>query len=94
MGYTSVDLLVHGLERAGGHPTQAKVIRALNRLKGYDATGLLGSHTLDVGARTPVPSGVDNCLWFTRLEGRTFELVKGAEPLCGKLIPGITETAG
>lgn len=91
-GYLSVDLLVHGLERAGPNPTRARLIAALNGIKSYDAAGLLGSHTLDVGARTPVPSGVDNCLWFVRLSGRRFQLVPGAEPLCGSQIPGIKNT--
>lgn len=90
MGYTSVDLLVHGLERAGAHPTQAGVIKALNGLKDYNAAGLLGTHTFNVGARTPVTAGVDNCLWFTKLVGRTFQLIPGAEPLCGAPVPGVT----
>lgn len=89
MGYLSVDLLVHGLEKAGADPTEATLIKALNGIGDYDATGLLASHTLDVGVRTPVPSGVDNCLWFTKLSGATFHLVPGAEPVCGSLIPGI-----
>jgi ABC-type branched-subunit amino acid transport system substrate-binding protein len=88
-GYTSVDLLVHGLESAGPKPTRVRLVGALNGIKNYDAAGLLGSRTLDVGARTPVPSGVDNCLWFIRLSGTTFQLVPGAEPLCGSPIPGI-----
>jgi ABC-type branched-subunit amino acid transport system substrate-binding protein len=92
LGYLSVDLLVHGLEKAGNDPTQANLITALNGIKNYDATGLLASHTLDVGARTPVPSGVDNCLWFTKLSGANFQLVQGAEPVCGSLIPGIDNT--
>ena len=91
-GYASVDLLVQGLEKAGADPTQASVIRALNGLKGYNAAGLLGSHTLNPGARTPIASGVDNCLWFIRLEGTTYHLVPGAEPLCGTLVKGITNT--
>jgi ABC-type branched-subunit amino acid transport system substrate-binding protein len=92
MGYLSVDLLIHGLQKTGANPTQADLIKALNAIDGYDATGLLSSHTLNVGARTPVPSGVDNCLWFTRLNGASFELVQGAEPVCGSLIPGIDNT--
>jgi branched-chain amino acid transport system substrate-binding protein len=92
VGYLSVDLLVHGLEKAGADPTQADLIKALNGIDPYDAAGLLTGHTLNVGARTPVPSGVDNCLWFTRLNGTKFQLVPGAEPVCGSLIPGIDNT--
>jgi ABC-type branched-subunit amino acid transport system substrate-binding protein len=89
MGYLSVDLLVHGLEKAGANATQANLIAALNGIGNYDAAGLLATHSLNVGARTPVPAGVDNCLWFTKLVGTTFQLVPGAEPVCGTLIPGI-----
>lgn len=91
-GYASVDLLVQGLKKAGADPTQASVIRTLNGLNDYSAAGLLGSQTLNVGARTPVPSGVNNCLWFTKLRGTAFELVPGAEPLCGTLVKSITNT--
>jgi len=91
-GYLSVDLLVQGLEKAGPNPTRARLIAALNGIKNYNAAGLLGSQTLNIRARTPVPSGVDNCLWFTRLSGTEFQLVPGAEPLCGSLIPGINNT--
>jgi len=91
-GYLSVDLLVQGLEKAGPNPSRAHLIAALNGIKNFNAAGLLGSHTLNIGARTPVPSGVDNCLWFTRLSGTEFQLVPGAEPLCGSLIPGVNNT--
>ena len=89
MGYLSVDLLVHGLEKAGANPSKADLITALNGIKNYDAAGLLGRESLNVGARTPVPAGVNNCLWFARLNGTTYQLVPGAEPVCGSLIPSI-----
>ena len=93
MGYLSVDLLMHGLEKAGGDPSQATLIRTLNGIKNYDAAGLLGSNSLDVGARTPVPSGVDNCLWFIKQSGTTYQLVANAEPVCGSVIPGIDNSS-
>jgi len=34
--------------------------------------------------------GVDNCLWVTKLSGSKFELVPGADPICGSVIPGKT----
>lgn len=89
MGYLSVDLLVHGLERAGVNPSRADLIKALNGINSYDAAGLLGNLSLNLGARTPVPSGVDNCLWFVKETGATYQLVPGAEPVCGSVIPGI-----
>lgn len=93
VGYLSVDLLVHGLEKTGANPTQADLIKDMNGIANYGAAGLLANHTLNIGARTPVPSGVDNCLWFTKLSGKNFQLVQGADPVCGSLIPGIDNSA-
>jgi branched-chain amino acid transport system substrate-binding protein len=31
-----------------------------------------------------------NCQWMTKLSGSTFQLVPGADPICGRLIPGLT----
>lgn len=93
MGYLSVDLLVHGLQKAGSAPTQASLITALNGIKSYNAAGLLGDISLNVGARTPVPAGVDNCLWFDRESGSSYQLVPGAEPVCGTLVPSIDNSA-
>jgi branched-chain amino acid transport system substrate-binding protein len=93
MGYLSIDLLVEGLQKAGAHPSQASLIKTLNGIKSYNAAGLLGSYSLNVGARTPVPSGVDNCLWFIKETGTTYQLVPGAEPECGTLISGINNSS-
>jgi branched-chain amino acid transport system substrate-binding protein len=82
-GYTSLDMLVQGLKNAGSKPTQASVIAGLDGLKAYDAAGLLGTHTFNVGARAGVSAGVDNCLWVTKLVGSNFDLVPGMEPICG-----------
>ena len=30
------------------------------------------------------------CTWVTKLVGSNFQLVPGADPLCGQLIPGVT----
>ena len=82
-GYTSVDLLVQGLKNAGSKPTQASLIAGLNGVKAYNAAGLLGTHTVNMAARTGVSAGVDNCIWVTKLVGSNFELVPGMEPICG-----------
>jgi branched-chain amino acid transport system substrate-binding protein len=34
-----------------------------------------------------------NCVWVTKLSGSTFELVPGADPICGTLVPGVTVSA-
>lgn len=82
-GYTSMDMLVQGLKNAGSKPTRASLIAGMNGLKAYDAAGLLGTHTFNVGARVGVSAGVDNCLWVTKLVGSNFDLIPGMEPICG-----------
>jgi ABC-type branched-subunit amino acid transport system substrate-binding protein len=90
IGYTSIALLDQGLEGAGSHPTQAKLIRALAGIKSYNAAGLFGNRSLNLGQRTNIAIGVDNCYWVTKLTGSTFHLVPGADPICGSIIPGKT----
>jgi hypothetical protein len=45
---------------------------------------------LDPSNRTDYVTGVDNCQWLTRFDGTKFELVDGATPICGQLVPGKT----
>jgi ABC-type branched-subunit amino acid transport system substrate-binding protein len=90
--YTAVGLLVRGLKAAGAHPTQASVIAALSQVHDWNALGLYGNKTLDINDRTNIIGGVDNCEWYAKLVGTSFELVPGAEPICGQRVPGITVT--
>jgi branched-chain amino acid transport system substrate-binding protein len=88
-GYTSVLEFLAGLQAAGSGPTQAKYIAALNNLKDFSADGLLGTHRLRAGDRSEANNGgVDDCLWFVRLKGSAYDLVPGADPLCGHNVPG------
>lgn len=89
-GYTAVALLVQALQGAGSNPTQAKVLSTLSKVHGFDAAGLLGTHTIDFSKRVASPTGPGNCEYFTKLAGSKFELVPGADPLCGTIIPGLT----
>jgi ABC-type branched-subunit amino acid transport system substrate-binding protein len=89
-GYTSIALLVLGLDAAGPNPSHAALISALSGIKDFNAAGLFGSHKLDLGNRANVGVGVDNCFWVTKLVGSTFQLVQGADPICGTIIPGKT----
>jgi ABC-type branched-subunit amino acid transport system substrate-binding protein len=90
--YTAIGLLVRGLKAAGGNPTQASLIEALSQIHDWNALGLYGSRTMDINDRVNITAGVDNCEWFAKLVGNGFQLVPGAEPLCGKLVPGVTVT--
>jgi ABC-type branched-subunit amino acid transport system substrate-binding protein len=89
-GYVSVGLLDQGLDAAGPNPTRAALINALSGIHDFTALGLYGSHHLDVNDRQNIIGGVDNCVWITKLSGSTFELVPGADPICGTQVPGVT----
>ena len=86
-GYVSVGLLLEGLKAAGKNPTQASLISALSKVHDYDGLGLFGSHPIDIANRTTYSGGCD---WVGKLEGTKFDLIPGAEPICGKTIPGVT----
>jgi ABC-type branched-subunit amino acid transport system substrate-binding protein len=87
-GYASILLLVQGLKAAGANPTQASLITALSAIHSFNADGLFGAHPIDINDRTG--ASADNCTWVTELSGSTFKLVPGADPVCGKVIPGAT----
>ncbi|HUC38044.1 MAG TPA: ABC transporter substrate-binding protein, partial [Acidimicrobiales bacterium] len=89
-GYASVVLLVQALQAAGSHPSQAKLLAALGRIKNYNAAGLLGGRTINMAKRVAAPGAPGNCLYITKLSGSTFRLVPGADPICGSLVPGKT----
>jgi ABC-type branched-subunit amino acid transport system substrate-binding protein len=92
-GYTSIALLVQALKAAGPNPSHSALIAALNGVKSFDAAGLLGSHTFDPSDRTSTATGIDGCIYVTKLSGSSFQLVPGADPVCGHLIPGKTVSA-
>ncbi len=85
-GYLSVALLVQGLKAAGSTPTHASLINALSGIHAWDALGLWGGRTLDINNRNPNTQGVDNCLWVTKFVGSSFQLVPGADPICGNTL--------
>ncbi|MBL7489492.1 ABC transporter substrate-binding protein [Frankia sp. AgB1.9] len=92
-GYVSIGLLVRALKAAGGTPSQAGLLKGLEGIHDWNALGLYGSHKVDINDRVNVVSGPDNCSWMTKLVGDKFELVKGATPICGDVIPGKTVAA-
>jgi ABC-type branched-subunit amino acid transport system substrate-binding protein len=89
-GYVSVGLLTQALDAAGANPTSTSIIGALSDVHDFTALGLYGSHHLDINDRQHIALGVDNCLWVTKLTGTTFQLIPGADPICGTVIPGVT----
>ena len=89
-GYTAVGILVRGLKDAGGQPSQTSLISALQKVHDWNALGLFGTHSVDLNDRQNQANGADNCLWFTQLQGNSFTLVKGADPICGTVVQGVT----
>jgi ABC-type branched-subunit amino acid transport system substrate-binding protein len=89
-GYVSVLLLLDGLKAAGSKtPSQAKLIEALSGITKFDAEGLFGAHPANPNDRDNVVYGPDNCIYLTKFSGKGFDLVKGATPICGEVIPGV-----
>ena len=89
--YTGVALLVRALKAAGSaNPSSEVLINKLSAIHDWDALGLFGTHRLDLSDRTTIVAGVDNCQWVTTLHGTTFQVLKGAAPMCGEVIPGLT----
>ncbi|HVM65111.1 MAG TPA: ABC transporter substrate-binding protein [Acidimicrobiales bacterium] len=91
-GYVAVGLLDQGLTAAGSNPTKAALISALSNIHDFSALGLWGGRKLDINDRQNIASGVDNCSWVTKLSGNSFQLVTGADPICGTVIPGVSES--
>ncbi|MBL7490702.1 ABC transporter substrate-binding protein [Frankia sp. AgB1.9] len=89
-GYVSMALLVEALKGTGGGVTQQTLLAALANIHDFSAAGLYGDHRLDVNDREHAVNGVDNCTWIVKLNGKVFEPVKGASPICGTQVPGVT----
>jgi ABC-type branched-subunit amino acid transport system substrate-binding protein len=81
-GYSSIALLVQGLQGAGSNPTQSALIKSLSSITNFNSAGLFGSHTVNLSHRVAT-NGVDNCYWVTKYVGSSFQVVSGAAPLCG-----------
>ena len=83
--YLAIDGVVRGLKLAGPHPTQAGFIQAMLGITSYGGLGLLGSHPISfaMSARGQA-AGTPLCQYLTRWNGTSFDLVPGADPICGQ----------
>lgn len=90
IGYLTVDAFVQALKKAGPNPTAAALINAGLGITSYTGQGLWGGRSIgfDMAFRGKY-EGADNCIYFTQFKGTTFHLVSGADPLCGKNLPGL-----
>ena len=86
-GYTSVALLVQRLRGAGSNPSQSSLINALSRITSFNAAGLFGSHSINLSQRVG-SMGPDNCGWYTKYSGSTFQLVHWRRPTVRQRRPG------
>lgn len=86
LGYLSVLAVAQGLNGAGANPTQASLITSLSHITNYSAAGLWGGNqTVNWSQRA---MGSKQCYYMTKFSGKSFELVPGADPVCGTVIPG------
>jgi branched-chain amino acid transport system substrate-binding protein len=88
-GYVDVALLVRGLRGAGQSPTHASLISSLTSIHNFDGAGLWGNNiTINLASRAPTAfGGPGNCGWVTKVVGSGFQLVPGADPICGPFLP-------
>lgn len=86
--YASVVAFVDGLKLAGAHPTQAQFINAMLGIRSFDAAGLYGSNPIGFAMDQRGSATTSNCTYVVKWVGSSFELVPGAEPICGSLVPG------
>jgi ABC-type branched-subunit amino acid transport system substrate-binding protein len=89
LGYASALLLAQTLKSTGGATDQASLMNALKGISSFDPGGLAGGHPVKIHDPSGTSSGADNCVWVARLEGSTFQTVKSALPICGKMLPGV-----
>ena len=94
LGYLTVAAFESALKGAGSNPTQGSLINAALGITNFDSLGLTAGHTIgfEMSSRGNA-YGADNCLWFTRYEGNAFQLVQGADPICGTIIQGVKVSA-
>jgi branched-chain amino acid transport system substrate-binding protein len=102
-GYLSVDGFVAGLKKlaAGGvsNPSQSAYIDAMLGITDYNGSGLLPTGTPGLYDDKSISFafsgrgtvfGASNCIWVTKFVGSSFQLIPGADPICGEVIPGKT----
>jgi hypothetical protein len=87
--WAGADLMIKGLEMAGGNPTQAAVIKDLRGLKSYNVNGLLPQSINYSTIFGHDPS--KTCAWVMQAHQSGFTAISSS-PVCGTDLPG-TSTA-
>jgi ABC-type branched-subunit amino acid transport system substrate-binding protein len=86
-GYVSIGLLLQALTASGGNTTSAALQSALSGITSFTALGLYGGRAININDRTDILS-TSLCTYVTKLVGTDFQLVPGADPICGTVLPG------
>jgi branched-chain amino acid transport system substrate-binding protein len=83
-GWVLADLYIRGLETAGSNPTASSFISGLRKVSDYVAGGLYAK-SIDFSQFGNLGAGVGpgNCVYISKLEGKTFQVIPGANPVCG-----------
>ncbi len=87
--WLGADLMIKGLQKAGGTATRASVIKALRGITSYNGNGLLPqsiNYSTIFGHNLP-----KQCGWYLQAKKNGFVTVSN-QPVCGTYIPG-TATA-
>jgi branched-chain amino acid transport system substrate-binding protein len=89
IGWLTAGLFIHGLELSGGDASSAAFISKL-RHSTWNAAGM--ESLTNYSDIKPVAGGLTqgNCIYVAQLHGTTFEPLKGASPICGSEVPGVT----
>jgi ABC-type branched-subunit amino acid transport system substrate-binding protein len=85
--WLGADLMIKGLQLAGGNPTRANVIKDLRSIKSYNGNGLLPSsinYSTIFGHDLP-----EACGWYLQARTKGFVPVS-TQPTCGHDLPGTT----
>jgi branched-chain amino acid transport system substrate-binding protein len=83
-GWVLADLFIKGLESAGSNPTASSFISGLRKVNDYVAGGLYAK-PIDFSqfGNLGIGVGPGNCVYISKLEGKTFQIIPGANPVCG-----------
>ena len=83
-GWVLADLFIKGLEAAGSNPTASSFISGLRKVNDYVAGGLYAKPiNFSQFGNLGIGVGPGNCVYISKLEGKTFQVIPGANPVCG-----------
>jgi len=88
-GYQTAGLFLYGLGLAGSNPTQASFVSNL-RGATWDENGLAKPIDLSKTGQIADAAGPGNCMYFPQLKGNKFVINPKLNPVCGKVISGVT----